>query len=265
MVTGAGSGIGRALAQRLAVEKMSLALCDVNADRLDESAAEARLAINENVQRVTTHLVDVSDASRMREFADEVVSAHGRATLLINNAGVALHGRFEELSLEDFEWLMRINLWGVVNGTKAFLPVLRHERRAHIANLSSIFGIIAPAGQTAYAASKFAVRGFTEALRNELAGSNVGVSCVHPGGIRTRIAEDARMGANTPGSKPEYADAFARVARHSPEFAARKIVDGVKRNKARILIGVEAHALDTAQRISPARAASLLMGSLRSI
>jgi NAD(P)-dependent dehydrogenase (short-subunit alcohol dehydrogenase family) len=259
VVTGAASGIGRALAVRLARERMSLAVCDVNALELDRTAALTREAASDAAlgaagagTSVTTHIVDVGDARRVRDFADEALAAHGRVTLLVNNAGVALHGRFEELSLDDIDWLMRINFWGVVNGTKMFLPILRRERRAHIANLSSVFGIIAPAGQTAYSASKFAIRGFTEALRHELAGTGVGVSCVHPGGIRTRIAADGRVASGASGSAESYSAEFDRLARHSAEFAAGKIVDGVKRNKARILIGAEAYALDAIQRLMPA-------------
>ena len=252
-MTGAASGIGRALAEQLAREKMALALCDVHAERLAESAASAREIAGASGCLITTHVVDVGDVTQMQAFAEATAAAHGRVTLLINNAGVALHGRFEEFSLQDFHWLMQINFWGVVNGTKAFLPMLRRERRAHIVNLSSIFGIIAPAGQTAYAASKFAVRGFTEALRHELAGSTVGVSCVHPGGIRTRIAMDGRIGAGSSESKEHYATAFAKLAKHSPEYAAAKIIAGVKRNKPRILIGQEAYGLDVIQRAFPAR------------
>lgn len=263
VVTGAASGIGRALAQQLAQEKMSLALCDIHPERLAESAAKAREIDGASGRRITTHVVDVGDVTQMQAFAEAVVAAHGRVTLLINNAGVALHGRFDEFSLEDFDWLMRINFWGVVNGTKAFLPILRREGQAHIVNLSSIFGIIAPAGQTAYSSSKFAVRGFTESLRHELAGSNVGVSCVHPGGIRTRIAFDGRVRTGASESKEHYAAAFEKLAKHSPESAAAKIIAGVKRNKPRILIGFEAYALDAIQRAAPARYWPLLSRNIK--
>jgi len=237
---------------------MSLVLCDVYSQRLEESAARARERAPTSGTRVTTHLVDVSDATQVQAFAENVMASHGRVTLLVNNAGVALHGSFDELSLQDFEWLMRINFFGVVNCTKAFLPSLRREQSGHIVNISSILGIVAPPGQTAYAASKFAIPGFTEALRHELAGSNVGVSCVHPGGIRTRIAEDGRIGSAAAGNKEAYAAAFARVARHSPEFAASKIVEGLKQNKRRILIGMEAHALDALERLAPGRVAGAI-------
>ena len=197
VVTGASSGIGRALAQQLAIAGCSLALADIDEEGLQQTTQ----FLARNVAVVTTHVLDVSKEERVRGFAGEVEERHGRLSLLINNAGVSLHGDFDEISLDDFRWLMDINFWGTVYGVKYFLPLLRREPRAHIVNLSSVFGIIAPAGQIPYAASKFAVRGFTEALRHELAGSAVSVSCVHPGGIRTPIARHSRLGAATPPAK----------------------------------------------------------------
>src|SRR6266852_277788 len=188
VVTGAGSGIGRALAQQLAAAGSALALADIDEAGLLETAQ----SLDKKSALVTTHVLDVADEAGVRSFAEDVAGRHGRVTLLINNAGVALHGNFEEVSLDDFRLLMNINFWGTVYGTNYFLPILKRERRAHIVNLSSVFGLIAPAGQAPYAASKFAVRGFTEALRHELEGSNVGVSCVHPGGIKTPIARRSR-------------------------------------------------------------------------
>src|SRR5277367_5308675 len=199
VVTGAGSGIGRALAQQLSAAGSALALADLDEKGLAETAASLT---NKGV-RVSTHAVDVSDEIRVKNFSEEVLARHGRVTLLINNAGVALGGTFEEISLDDFRWLMGINFWGTVYGVRYFLPILKKEPRAHIANLSSVFGIIAPAGQSAYSTSKFAVRGFTEALRHELAGSNVRVSPVHPGGIKTPIAVHARTGMNAPKNSKE--------------------------------------------------------------
>src|SRR3979411_2174641 len=184
VVTGAGSGIGRGLARQLAAAGSALALADIEGAGLEQTAA----SLSERGVQLTTHIVDVSDESAMQAFAKEVVAKHGRVTLLINNAGVALHGRFEEISLDDLRWLVGINFWGVGYGVKSLRPILKKERRAHIVNISSVFGIVAPAGQSAYSASKFAVRGFTEALRHELEGTSVFVSCVHPGGIRTPIA-----------------------------------------------------------------------------
>ncbi|MGE0128078.1 MAG: SDR family NAD(P)-dependent oxidoreductase [Blastocatellales bacterium] len=250
IVTGAASGIGRALAVRLARDGVSLAIADVNQAGLDETA---RL-INGASGKITTHVVDVSDKERVAAFADEVAAAHGRANLLINNAGVALAGTTEELSIDDIEWLMGINFWGVVYGVKYFLPVLRQQPQAHIVNISSVFGIIGPAGQSAYAASKFAVRGFTEALRHEMAGGNVKVSVVHPGGIRTNIANDARPGAGANQAAVEKDRAiFNTAARTSPEAAAERIVRGVLRDEERILIGADAWMIDRIQRWAPVK------------
>jgi NAD(P)-dependent dehydrogenase (short-subunit alcohol dehydrogenase family) len=260
VVTGAASGIGRALAHRLATEKMSLALADVDDAGLEKTAREIAERTGEKKFRVSTHLVDVSDARQMEHFASEVVQQHERVTLLINNAGVALYGFFEEITIADFEWLVGINFWGVVYGVRNFLPVLRRQPRAHIVNVSSIYGIIAPSGQSAYCASKFAVRGFTEALRHELEGTSVGVSCVHPGGIRTPIAKNARVGAGVHPSIRELN--LARFDRHaitSPEAAADRIVRGVKRNDPRILVGPDAIRLDRLQRLLPIRYWNMLL------
>src|SRR5216683_1252596 len=232
VVTGAGSGIGRALAQELAAAGSALALADIDEAGLLETAQ----SLEKKSALVTTHVLDVADEAGVRSFAEDVARRHGRVTLLINNAGVSLHGDFAEISLDDFRWLMNINFWGTVYGTNYFLPILKREKRAHIVNLSSVFGIIAPAGQAPYAASKFAVRGFTEALRHELEGSNVFVSCIHPGGIRTAIARRARLGANAPaGSREEAVARFDRLTPNSAEDAAARILQGVERREPRIL------------------------------
>jgi len=249
VVTGAGSGIGRALSQQLAGAGSGLAIADIDEAGLQETAQ----ALAKSSGRVTTHIVDVAKEEAMKSFASEVHAQHGRVTLLINNAGVSLHGDFDEVSLDDFRWLMDINFWGTVYGVKYFLPMLRRERRAHIVNLSSVFGIIAPAGQVPYAASKFAVRGFTEALRHELQDSPVKLSCVHPGGIRTPIARHSRLGVATPPAKREENIArFERLARTPPETAAAKILRGVERRAPRILIGFDAYQIDFLQRLRPA-------------
>ncbi len=250
VITGAASGIGRALANRLATEGMSLAIADIDEPGLQETTRQA----SGKKASVSAHIVNVADANRMEEFAVEVVARHDRVTLLVNNAGVALHGTFEEISLADFEWLMQINFWGVVYGVRNFLPILRRQPRAHIVNLSSIFGMVSPAGQTAYCASKFAIRGFTEALTHELEGTTVGISCVHPGGIRTPIARKARRGAFVDPAKSEMNVAlFDRLAPTSPDAAADRIVDGVKRGEPRILIGADALRMDRLQRLFPIR------------
>jgi NAD(P)-dependent dehydrogenase (short-subunit alcohol dehydrogenase family) len=248
VVTGAGSGIGRALAQQLAAAGSALAIADIDDAGLQQTAQSLG-----NKALVTTHVLDVSKEENVKFLAGEVFERHGRVTLLINNAGVSLHGDFEEVSLDDFRWLMDINFWGTVYGVEHFLPILKRERRAHIVNLSSVFGIIAPAGQVPYAASKFAVRGFTEALRHELQGSSIAVSCVHPGGIRTPIARHSRLGAAASLAKREANIArFERLARTSPEKAAACILRGIERRSPRILIGADAYVIDTLQRLRPA-------------
>lgn len=252
VVTGAASGIGRALAVRLAQAGARLAISDVNAEALAETA---RLAGALGVP-VTTHQVDVADRERMAAFVQEVVAAHGGTHLLINNAGVALTGNADELSLEDIEWLMSINFWGVVHGVKLFLPVLRQQSAAHIVNISSIFGIIGMPGHTAYVASKFAVRGYTEALRHEMlmAGSPIRVSVVHPGGVKTAIARSAKPGAGAPSkSRETEIRNFEQAARTTPEAAAERIVRGILRNEDRILVGPDAWALERIQRWFPVR------------
>jgi NAD(P)-dependent dehydrogenase (short-subunit alcohol dehydrogenase family) len=249
VITGAGSGIGRALAQRLAAAGSALAIADIDEAGLQQTAQ----SLGKNAALVTTHVVDVANEESVKTFADDVGTRHGRATLLINNAGVALHGDFEEISLDDLRWLMDINFWGAVYGVKYFLPLLKREPRAHIVNLSSVFGLIAPAGQVAYSASKFAVRGFTEALRHELAPTNVCVSCVHPGGIRTPIAQHARLGAASSAARREESIArFQKLARTPPETAAAVILRGVERREPRILIGMDAYQIDVLQRLRPA-------------
>jgi len=249
VITGAGSGIGRALAQQLSAAGSALAIADIDEKSLTETTA----SLTSKKAPVSTHVLDVSIEEAVRTFAEDVTTRHGRVTLLVNNAGVALIGTFEEISLDDLRWLMGINFWGVVYGVKYFLPILKQQPRAHIVNLSSVFGIIAPVGQSAYSASKFAVRGFTEAIRHELEGTSVFVSCVHPGGIHTPIAKRARLGANAPPIKLDEAVArFEQLTPTSPESAAARILKGVERREPRILIGRDARQIDIVQRLRPA-------------
>jgi len=253
VVTGAASGIGRALAIRLAQEGAALAIADIKAGDLDETVRMLK-SIGGAPGKFTTHIVDVSDKERVAAFAREVVEAHGRANLIINNAGVGLFGTAEQLSIEDIEWLMGVNFWGVIHGVKHFLPILRQQPQAHIVNISSVFGIIGPVGHSAYAASKFAVRGFTEVLRHELAGGAVKVTVVHPGGIKTNIANDARPGAGADRAAVDKERAIFNVAaRTTPEAAAERIVRGVSRDEERILIGADAWAIDRIQRWAPVK------------
>ena len=251
VITGAASGIGRALAVRLAQEKISaIAVSDVNEKELNETAE----IIKTFGATVSTHIVDVSDLEQVQRFAEEVMAEHKRVTHLINNAGVALCGNFKEISLKDFEWLMNINFWGVVYGTKSFLPVLQQQKEAHIVNISSVFGLIAPPGQTAYCASKFAVRGFTESLRHELEGTNIFVTCVHPGGIKTNIANSSRIGENAGEDvKKKSVKFFDKATPTTAEQAAEIIVKGIKQKNPRILIGSDARQINLIQRLFPTK------------
>jgi NAD(P)-dependent dehydrogenase (short-subunit alcohol dehydrogenase family) len=250
VLTGAATGIGRALASRLAGEGAALCLADIDGDALEETAR----ALASSGANVSAHTVNIADDGQVETFAREVEERHGRADVLINNAGVALHGTVEEVSLADIEWVMSINFWGTVYGVKRFLPLLKRQASAHIVCVSSIFGIIAPPGQAAYCASKFAVRGFTEALRHELEGTNVRVSTVHPGGVRTGIARSARIGAGADSAKGERErQRFERLAITSPEEAAERIVRGMLRGEPRILVGRDASRIDRIQRLLPTR------------
>jgi NAD(P)-dependent dehydrogenase (short-subunit alcohol dehydrogenase family) len=260
VVTGAAAGIGRALAQNLAAAGSALALADVDEAGLAATAA----SLDAKATEFSIHIVDVADEAAVRAFAEDVAKRHGRVTLLINNAGVALLGTFDEISLDDFRWLIDVNFWGVVYGVRYFLPILKRQPRAHIVNLSSVFGLVAPVGQSAYSASKFAVRGFTEALRHELEGTSVFVSSVHPGGIRTDIARHARLGANASQALREESIArFGRLTPNSPEMAAARILEGVERREPRMLIGRDARQIDILQRLRPATYWKSLAGRLQ--
>jgi NAD(P)-dependent dehydrogenase (short-subunit alcohol dehydrogenase family) len=261
VITGAGSGIGRELARQLAAEKMALALAEVNETTLKETVS----LIGSARAPISSHVVNVADPKQVEKFAAEVLAKHQRVTLLINNAGVAMHGTFQELSDDDMEWLMGINFWGMIYGVRNFLPVLKQQPKSRIVNLSSIFGIISPAGQTAYCASKFAVRGFTEALMHELEGSSVGVTCVHPGGINTPISRNSRLGQSASATVRDASVALfeKRLARTTPATAAARIVAGVKREEPRILIGKDAIQLERLQRLFPVRYWQIMMRNLK--
>jgi NAD(P)-dependent dehydrogenase (short-subunit alcohol dehydrogenase family) len=255
VVTGAGSGMGRCLAQQLSAKGSSLALADVNEKGLNETVA----LLGGAKGKVTRHIVNVAEETQVRAFAEEVAGQHGRATVVFNNAGVALLGHFEEISLQEFRWLMDINFWGVVYGVSYFLPLLRKEKRAHIVNTSSLLGFFGAAGQSAYCASKFAVRGFTESLHHELLGTNVDVTCVHPGFVRTSIAEHAKVGHRAEGNiRKESLARFEKAARTDADKAAAKILRAVEQRKARVLIGADAYFVDIWQRLKPASYWNLL-------
>lgn len=263
-ITGAGSGIGRGLAEALAREGAELALSDVD----EAGLAETRSRVAAVSPRVTTRVVDVADRLAVESWADEVVRHHERVNLIFNNAGVGLSSAIVDMSYEDLEWLMGINFWGVVHGTKSFLPHLLDSRDGHVVNVSSVFGIIAVPGQAAYHAAKFAVRGYTECLREELDIMEAGVSAtsVHPGGIKTNIARAARMSGTTLGdvSADEAAEQFERAARTTPDEAARAILDGVRSNARRVLVGWDAKLIDVAQRVLPTAYQGLVVRGVKS-
>jgi len=251
-VTGAAGGIGRALAIELATRGCDLALADRDEAGLKDVAAE--IAASTHCQ-VTLHRLDVAEPAAISAFAHDACDAHPALNILINNAGVALFGQFHEIEQAEMEWLFAINFWGVVHGTRAFLPHLSQQREAHIVNLSSIFGIVAPPGQSAYAAAKFAVRGFSESLRHELAAaqSPIRLSVVHPGGVATDIARNARMGSGVTDNarRTDAIERFDRLAKTSPRDAALRIIKGIERNEPRILIGSDARFMDLLQRFLP--------------
>jgi NAD(P)-dependent dehydrogenase (short-subunit alcohol dehydrogenase family) len=251
IVTGAASGIGRAIAVSLARRGCHLALADVNEAGLAETAAQIR-ELRAGGLRISTHRLDVSDRDAVAAFPEQVGREHPGADLLFNNAGVALGGNFEQVSDDDVEWVFNINFWGVVRMTRAFLPLLRKSDDARLVNVSSLFGLVAPPGQAAYAASKFAVRGFTEALRHELADSAVGVTVVHPGGVATAIADSARVPGGAPQQEVERRRAaFKKNLSLPAAVAGETIVRGVEQRQPRILVGRDAVALSFLERLAP--------------
>ena len=254
-VTGAASGIGRALALELAARGCDLALADRDEAGLQQVAAEIGKT---GTRKVTTHRVDVGEPAQIQEFANAAIAAHPSLNIVINNAGVALLGAFDEVDQAQMEWLININFWGVVHGTRAFLPQLSGREAAHIVNISSIFGIIAPSGQTAYCASKFAVRGFSESLRHEfwLNNSPVQLTVVHPGGIKTNIVRNMRTGAAITDNarRVESIERFdTEFAKTTSEVAAQTIIKGIEKNAPRVLIGNDAKFMDLLQRFRPGK------------
>jgi len=255
VVTGAASGMGRALARRLAASGCNLALADVQAEALEETARLAEAAARDAgcPIRCTRALLDVADRAAVEAFAADVVRQHGGVDLLFNNAGVALTGEVQHLDYADMHWLMNINFWGVVHGCKAFLPYLQRADEAHIVNTSSVFGLISVPTQSAYHAAKFAVKGFTDALRLELANTGIAVSCVMPGGVKTNIVRTSRYRAadNAAPSLDDMATRFEQYAALTPLQAADEILRGVRKRKAHILVGRDARLLALLVRLFP--------------
>jgi short-subunit dehydrogenase len=250
VLTGAASGIGRATTLELARRGSSLVLLDRDADGLEAVADEARRLRPD--RSVVTHVVDLSDGDAALAAAEQVRDAHPHVHLLVNNAGVALAGRFDQVSMADVDWLLSINLRAVLLMTHTMLPSLLSTYGSHVCNLSSVFGLAGPPGQAAYVTSKFGVRGFGDSLRQELAPYGVGVTTVHPGGVATSIAVSQRQGPGVSDAEMSRGlDAARRLLVLDPAVAARKIVDGVERRRPRVLIGREAYLLDAMARIAP--------------
>jgi short-subunit dehydrogenase len=252
-VTGAASGIGRALAIELAARGCDLALADRDEAGLQAVAAEIGQA---GSPKVSIHRVDVGEPGQIADFAQAAIAAHPGLNILVNNAGVALLGQFHEIDQAQMNWLMNINFWGVVHSTRAFLSHLGTRPEAHIVNVSSIYGIVAPPGQTAYSSAKFAVRGFSESLRHELkaASSPIRLSVVHPGGVLTNIVRNMRTGTGITDNerRSQAIEWFDQFAQTTPKDAALRIIRGIEKNEPRILIGNDARFMDLLQRFRPA-------------
>ena len=247
IVTGSAGGIGRAIAISLAKRGCNIALVDVN----DKGLAETQQLIGDGV-RVSKHHLDVSDRDAITSFPEQVLAHHPGVDILVNNAGVAIGGTFEQASEEDFEWLMSVNFFGVVRMTRSFLPLLHKSDDARIVNISSIFGLVAPPEQTAYCAAKFAVKGFSDSLRNELLNSTVGVTTVHPGGVATRIAEDSRAPAGVSDEEIQRRKKiFGEFLKLPPEIAGEMIVEGIEKRRDRVLVGSDAKVMALAARLFP--------------
>lgn len=250
VITGAGSGIGRALALALHKRGAELSLSDINEEGLADTCAMLTQGA-----KVTSQALDVADHNAFENYRQFVLEQHTHIDLIFNNAGVTVSETIEDLSYSDMEWLFNINFWGVVRGTKLFLNDLKQRPEAAIINVSSIFGVIAVPSQGIYNASKFAVKGFTEALRQELYDSSVFVASVHPGGVKTNIINNGRIKKSPFGetSKDKLARTFERIAKTTPEQAADIILKGLMKKKRRILIGKDAKAFDILQRLLPTR------------
>lgn len=250
VITGAGSGIGRALAYRLHREEVALALADIDLQGLKKT--EELLQKENRGIRLQIYPVDVSNRERVYEFAKNVTDSFGKVDILINNAGVSSSGKVLELTYGTLEWTININLWGVIYCTKAFLPYLANATEASIINVSSVYGLLGIPGQAAYCASKFAVRGFTESLRQELFGSHITVTVVFPGGIKTNIARNSRSDYQlTPETYEKALQRFEESLKTTPEEAARLIIQGIKNKSPRVLIGKDARKIDFLARLKP--------------
>ena len=256
VITGAASGIGAACAHSMAREGALVIGTDLRQDML----ADTKAAIEADGGHMENFMVDVADRDAMFDLAATVEKQFGPADLILNNAGVAFGAPVAEMQIDDFKWLMDINFWGVVNGTQAFLPHMIAKGSGHVANISSIFGLISVPTQSAYNAAKYGVLGFTDALRHEMRGTGIGVSTIHPGGINTNIVRHARIqqGPDAEAEHEEAIERFAQFTMTQPDGAAKTIMKGIRRNKARILIGPDAHFVDWVKRVFPSHYLRLL-------
>ena len=249
VVTGAASGIGRASALALASYGAKTVITDIRKDMLDETSELIKKAGG----TADAHILDMADRDGVYDLATHVEKTHGGADFVLNNAGVAMAAPVDELGIDDFNWLMDIDFWGVVYGTQAFLPQMQAKNSGHIANISSVFGLFSVPGQAAYNAAKFAVLGFTDAVRHDLANTNIKVTTIHPGGINTNIVRHARMGQG-PDAEAEHEEAIVRFEKFTmtqPDKAARIILKGVAKGKTRILVGPDAVYMDIIRRLFP--------------
>jgi NAD(P)-dependent dehydrogenase (short-subunit alcohol dehydrogenase family) len=263
VVTGAGSGIGRALALDLARHGSLLAISDVDEAGLGETVELVKAG---GVREVRADRLDVADRAAFASYATSVAEQFGRVNLVVNNAGVAVAGNLEDLEYADMDWIIGINFWGVVHGTKEFLPHLIASGDGHLVNISSLFGLISMPGQSMYNAAKYAVRGMSEAVREEMlvAGHPVGVTVVHPGGIKTAIARNARVSAKE--DKDRTARLFdEKLARMTPERAAEIILKGVLNDKARVLVGIDAHAMHHLAKLTGSRYQDIVARTSRKV
>jgi len=252
VVTGAGSGIGRALAQQLAQAGAKLAISDVNEIALKETATSLGDA------QVETYVLDVSSKEAVFAHAEAVVKQFGAVHFVFNNAGVTLAATTANGTIEEYEWLLGINLWGPIYGTKAFLPYMLEQDEGHIVNFSSVFGFVTVPTQSAYHVSKFGIRGFTECLSRELHGTNVHATVVHPGGIATNIGGDARLGVNAGKLESEFVDSLSTLLRTSPDDMAHAVLKGVKKNRKRVVFGYSARQLEILPRLFPSAYGAIL-------
>lgn len=250
VITGAGGGIGRALALQFADEGCGLAISDINKDSL----LETEKLLEKTGARVYSEILDVSDRESMEGYPEKVVKTLGGVDVVVNNAGVVVVSTVEEHTVDDYEWLMGINFWGVLYGSKFFIPHLRNASEACIVNISSVFGMMSMPNLSSYNAAKFAVRGFSESLAHELHDSNVRVMTVYPGGVKTGFAKSARF-CSTPGKKKkthqEFNNLFEKYSMSTPESTSRAVIRGLKKNKKRVLVGPDAFSGDLMVRMFP--------------